>query len=67
MITVSAVNDAPVNTVPGAQSVVEETATAISGISVNDADNNLVAIGKFNNPVAKDDSIARTIVFDIDF
>ncbi|QDT35916.1 cadherin-like domain-containing protein [Stratiformator vulcanicus] len=37
-IDITAVNDAPVNTVPGTQSVVEETTTAISGISVNDVD-----------------------------
>lgn len=39
----------------------------ISEIGIYDADNNLVAIGKLNNPVPKDDSIARTIVFAIDF
>ncbi len=37
-ITVNAVNDAPVNTVPGAQSVNEDTALAIGGISVADVD-----------------------------
>src|SRR6202008_4949805 len=40
-ITVSSVNDGPVNTVPGAQSVNEDTALAISGVSVNDVDGNL--------------------------
>ena len=48
-VTVSGVNDAPVNTVPGAQSVTEDTALALSGISVNDVDGNLstvqVAVG----------------------
>jgi VCBS repeat-containing protein len=37
-ITVNAVNDAPVNTVPGAQSVAEDTALPISGVSVADVD-----------------------------
>ena len=40
-ITVSAVNDGPVNTVPGAQTVNEDTALSISGVSVNDVDGNL--------------------------
>ena len=40
-ITVSSVNDGPVNTVPGAQTVNEDTALAIGGISVNDVDGNL--------------------------
>jgi CTP-dependent riboflavin kinase len=40
-INVNAVNDAPVNTVPGAQTVNEDTALPIAGISVNDVDNNL--------------------------
>ena len=40
-ITVVPVNDAPVNTVPGAQSVNEDTSLLIAGISVNDVDNNL--------------------------
>ena len=38
-ITVSPVNDAPVNTVPGAQTVNEDTALSITGVSVADADN----------------------------
>ena len=37
-ITVSAVNDAPVLTVPGAQSVNEDTLLSITGISVADVD-----------------------------
>ena len=37
-ITVNAVDDAPVNTVPGAQSVDEDTALAISGVAVADVD-----------------------------
>src|SRR6186997_3199723 len=40
-ITVNAVNDGPVNTVPGAQTVNEDTALSIAGISVNDVDGNL--------------------------
>ena len=45
-ITVTAVNDAPVNTVPGAQVVAEDTALVFSGaatISVNDVDGNLTS------------------------
>jgi CTP-dependent riboflavin kinase len=37
-IIVNAVNDQPVNTVPGAQSVAEDTTLAIAGVSVADAD-----------------------------
>ena len=37
-ITVNPVNDAPVNTVPGAQSVNEDTALPIAGVSVADVD-----------------------------
>ena len=37
----TAVDDTPVNTVPGAQTVNEDTAITISGISVNDVDGNL--------------------------
>ena len=37
-ITVNAVNDAPINTVPGAQSVAEDTALPIAGVSVADID-----------------------------
>ena len=43
-ITVSNVNDAPVNTVPGAQTVNEDTSLAIGGISVADADDNLSTV-----------------------
>ncbi len=43
-ITVSNSNDAPVNTVPGAQSVDEDTALAITGISVADADDNIASV-----------------------
>ena len=43
-LTVTAVNDAPVNTVPGAQVVNEDTALALGGISVNDVDGNLSTV-----------------------
>ena len=37
-VDIGAVNDAPVNTVPGTQTVAEETPTAISGLSIADSD-----------------------------
>ena len=37
-ITISPVNDAPVNTIPGTQTVLEDTQTAITGFSVADQD-----------------------------
>ena len=37
-LTINPVNDAPVNTVPGAQTVNEDTALAIAGLSVADVD-----------------------------
>lgn len=40
---------------------------AISEIGIYDANKNLVAIGKLNNPIIKDETISRTIVFNIDF
>ena len=43
-VAIAAVNDTPVNTVPGAQVVLEDTALAISGISVNDVDGNLSTV-----------------------
>ena len=42
-VYVTAVNDAPVNTVPGAQTVAEEALLSISGLSVTDVDGNLSA------------------------
>ncbi|MEM6469383.1 MAG: cadherin-like domain-containing protein, partial [Planctomycetota bacterium] len=42
--TVTNVNDAPVNTVPGAQTADEDTSIAITGISVGDADDNLSTV-----------------------
>ncbi|OQW33699.1 MAG: hypothetical protein A4C66_04015, partial [Nitrospira sp. HN-bin3] len=41
---VTAVNDAPVNTVPGAQTVAEDTPITITGLSVNDVDGNLSTV-----------------------
>ena len=43
-ITVTPVNDPPVNSVPGAQTVTEDTALAISGVSVTDVDGNLATV-----------------------
>ncbi len=43
-LTLHDVNDAPVNTVPGAQVVAEDTALNISGLSVNDVDGNLSTV-----------------------
>jgi len=39
----------------------------ISEVGIYDSNKNLVAIGKLNDPVAKDPSIGRTIVFALDF
>jgi hypothetical protein len=39
----------------------------ISEVGLYDSSKNLVAIGKLNDPVAKDSTIARTIVFALDF
>ena len=38
LVTVVAVNDAPINTVPGAQTVAEDTTLPIAGVSVADSD-----------------------------
>src|SRR5206468_1447604 len=43
-ITVNPVNNAPVNTVPGAQVVNEDTALAVGGIRVTDVDGNLSTV-----------------------
>ena len=45
----------------------ETDQVTISEIGIYDANKNLVAIGKLNNPSIKDETISRTIVFDIDF
>ncbi|MCP3878464.1 MAG: DUF285 domain-containing protein, partial [Sulfitobacter sp.] len=37
-VDIGATNDAPVNTIPGTQTIAEETTTAISGISIADSD-----------------------------
>ena len=39
----------------------------ISEVFIYDENKNLVAVGKMNNPVPKDSSISRTIVFALDF
>ena len=44
LLTVTDVNDAPVNTVPGPQVVAEDTLLALSGVSVNDVDGNLSTV-----------------------
>uniref|UniRef100_UPI00117E0851 beta strand repeat-containing protein n=1 Tax=Nitrospira cf. moscoviensis SBR1015 TaxID=96242 RepID=UPI00117E0851 len=41
---VTAVNDAPVNTVPGAQTVTEDMPLTITGLSVTDVDDNLATV-----------------------
>src|SRR6185436_9549614 len=43
-ITVNAANDAPVNTVPGAQTAQEDTPLLIPGLSVNDADSPTLSV-----------------------
>ncbi|MEZ6087261.1 MAG: cadherin-like domain-containing protein [Pirellulaceae bacterium] len=43
-LTITNVNDAPVNTMPGDQSVNEDTPLAIAGVSVADDDNNLSTV-----------------------
>lgn len=40
---------------------------SMSEIGIYDNNNNLVAIGKFNYPIDKDATIARTIAFQLDF
>ena len=44
-ITINAVNDTPVNTVPGAQTVNEDTNLSITGLSVSDADDSMTFAG----------------------
>lgn len=39
----------------------------ITEVGIYDENNNLVAIGKLNNPINKNSSISRTIVFAVDF
>ena len=43
-LTVTAVNDAPVNTVPGIQNAIANTPLAIAGLIVNDVDGNLATV-----------------------
>jgi len=40
---------------------------SVSEVGLYDANGNLVAIGKLNNPIDKDSTISRTIVFALDF
>lgn len=40
---------------------------SITEIGIYDENKNLVAIGKLNNPITKDSTISRTLVFAIDF
>ena len=63
LVYVQAVNDAPVNTVPGAQSVAEDTLLSISGLSVTDVDGNLstVQLGVSNGTLSVTLSGAATI------
>ncbi len=43
------------------------SSVAISEIGIYDENKNLVAIGKLNDPITKDSTISRTIVFAVDF
>jgi hypothetical protein len=43
------------------------SSVAITEIGIYDANKNLVAIGKLNDPITKDSSITRTILFAVDF
>lgn len=44
-----------------------ESKVSITEVGLYDSNKNLVAIGKFNDPVEKDATISRTILFAIDF
>lgn len=44
-----------------------ESEVYITEIGIYNEDNELIGIGKFNNPLKKDDETSRTIVFNIDF
>jgi hypothetical protein len=44
-----------------------ESAVSISEVGIYDEGGNLVAIGKLNNPITKDSTISRTILFAMDF
>ena len=61
-LTVNAVNDAPINTVPGAQAVDEDTDLPISGISVADVDAGsgqlTVTLSVLNGTVTVDEAVA---------
>lgn len=44
-----------------------ETSVYITEIGIYDDEDNLVAIGKFNDPIEKNSNISRTIIFSLDF
>lgn len=44
-----------------------DESVVVTEIGIYDVNKNLVGIGKLNNPILKDESIARTIIFAIDF
>jgi hypothetical protein len=45
----------------------QQSPVIISEMGIFDANNNLVGIGKLNNPIEKDSNTSRTILFSIDF
>lgn len=44
-----------------------ESSVYITEVGIYDSNDNLVAIGKLNNPIEKNSNISRTILFSIDF
>lgn len=44
-----------------------ETSVYVTEIGIYDDDDNLVAIGKFNDPIEKNPNVSRTIIFSLDF
>ena len=44
-----------------------ESEVYITEVGIYNEDKELIAIGKFNNPIKKDSTISRTILFNIDF
>ncbi|WP_081423666.1 tandem-95 repeat protein [Pelodictyon luteolum] len=65
MITVTAVNDAPVNTVSSAVTVAEDTAIAITGLSVADADDTsdiTVTLSVTNGTITVAESVTSGLV-----
>jgi hypothetical protein len=45
----------------------QQSQVYITEIAIYDNDKNLIGIGKLNDPIPKDDTISRTIVFGLDF